>query len=251
MTEKTDLPALIARVGPRETVNRSCYDCSVYSGREELGRILNRTCAPAHKYAQEYSVGHVGEDVVAVVVRDARALRARLAAREKVVEAARSELTTAISSANGIDHDGPGSASFSRIFPEDAYPTTEPEADAFVKARMRLWLHTWVTAPMRRALDALDGSALDAAQAKDSGGSGAAQAAVASKESAASVKPEPAGGYVLAPPRVDPADLAEEPLTRADLDALEERIVERVARAFDREFAGGSRAIADELRRKQ
>lgn len=29
MTEKTDLPALIARVGPRETVNRSCYDCSV------------------------------------------------------------------------------------------------------------------------------------------------------------------------------------------------------------------------------
>lgn len=83
---------------------------------------------------------------------------AKRAACEKVVEAARHELTAAIKSAEGVDHAGPGSASFSRIFPEDTYPTTEPEADAFVKARMRLWLHTWVTAPMRRALDALKDS---------------------------------------------------------------------------------------------
>lgn len=55
------------------------------AGYEALGEMLSATCEPAHDYAQEYECGHAGENVVAVVVRDARALRARLARYEAVV----------------------------------------------------------------------------------------------------------------------------------------------------------------------
>lgn len=70
-------------------------------------------------------------------------------------------------------------------------------------------------------------------------------------------------GPPLPPPRVDSADLTAEPLTPADLDTLEERIVERVARAVDKAverhtLSNGTRlaetrplaSLADELRRK-
>ena len=62
-------------------------------------------------------------------------------------------------------------------------------------------------------------------------------------------------GPPLPPPRVDPADLTDEPITRADLEALEERIVERVARACEMAAGPSSEyewfhALADELRRK-
>lgn len=195
MTEKTDLPALIARVGPRETVNRSCYDCSVYSGREELGRILNRTCAPAHKYAQEYSVGHVGEDVVAVVVRDARALRARLARYEAVVAEMRVRRDWLDGQCRSV-----GADSERRRGHVEVYET------------MRRWIDT--------ALRALD---------EDSGGSGASPAAVADAEPT----PEPAGivPCVIGPPLrfdgrgafdVEPDPQA--PATRAELEELRREV---------------------------
>lgn len=124
--------------------------------------------------------------------------QAKLGAEREWRDAAKAELRASIASANGIDHDGPGSASFSRIFPEDVYPTTEPEADAFVKGRIRLWLHTWITGPMHRALRALE----------DSGGPGAAHDS----------------GRLMPDPTVATADPPEPAGSSSPLDACDQRL---------------------------
>ncbi|PTX14406.1 hypothetical protein C8N40_11171 [Pontibacter mucosus] len=40
------------------------------------------------------------------------------------------------------------SAHFSKISPDDKYPTNEKEADAFIKARIDLWFKTWIVGPI-------------------------------------------------------------------------------------------------------
>lgn len=154
-------------------------------------------------------------------IEDAEALRSRLAKTER----ARERLTDGLKSAAGLDHTGPGSASFSRIFPEDTYPTNGKEADAFVKARMRLWFTTWIVTPMQDALRALDAP-------YDSPVGVAATARRCGACLGCGILPSEAGEYCHAPCRecggsglVSPATLdPQAPATRAEFEALRRRV---------------------------
>jgi hypothetical protein len=46
-------------------------------------------------------------------------------------------------------------ANFSKVYPEDSYPTSENEVTEFIKNRIKIYIDSWIAAPIKQALKEL------------------------------------------------------------------------------------------------